>query len=639
MADTQTQVISVTDPQAISQVQTIMRDLWEGAFYEEYYLTFRDLEKAVNAHRRELETQYPLILQRYDALMNTARWNNLNRITVSEFETLFFQNPQGIADKELNEVLDALRYSLLQEPVREERDILKQRLRDALARSEVSLGQTKIQVADTLVDPTVKNWIKDWKVFVGDREPTSLLLVEYLNSSPNISQLPKDTVSLVQKIFRLYAELLKSSTTPEGAEEKFALMNIETGTLQMFDKGHLIESGLPVDTEELKALREDNGLDASGRPLPISVLLHRTDMFRQYARQVLAERGVDADAEPTTTQKKVLSNEDITKSQPAVQPVSEVKPRTLPTPEQTVSVASTWKNMMPRPTPVQKEQPKPMPTPSADQMSSKELAQYVLSEVGLLLPSHDLEERLLSVCTRYFDNRMTIEELREELAKVAELGGVGLTLANAQRILVVVQRLRKSDFAIPQVSVPMPKPRVKAPSLESLQKAMNITPSKPTEKTQQQVEDIFGNIDSVPAMGTAAWNTLPTTMRESSSVKRGPTAVKPASMPTLMGPLDELRAMTLDEFRRLSPRPEEAVKHIANQLSVLEEESVAQKAAGIQAWGQSPVNQLYLRIGRESLDRMMSIDDVIRAQNERKEPTLSIAEFQAIADFNRTLRF
>lgn len=683
METQKTQVISVMDPQAIIQIEALFSDLWASARYEAYYQVFRDCEAAVYKHRSELQVQYPLILERYEDLFCTIRWRCFHRLSIQEIESQLYQDPSGFVNIDFDDALRSIRSALMIEPVREDRDIAKQRLRDAMARSSQYIGKTRIQVADSLVDPTLKNWIKDFKIFLGDRIPNSLALVEYISSSPNIAQLPKETIESVKILFKLYIELYKSSLTPEGAEDKLLIADPVTGKYKLFDAGQLNDTGVAVPDEELVVLRDFAGLDALGNPLPISQLFHRTAAFQAYARQVLVERGIDLEKEET--EKQIIRNEDIVQSQSGIaisQPVlanlsaqsavaeplpqesaaasQEAKP-SMPsseeTPRPTMRVVaspftpSPWKMMDSAPIPkknASSELTQPSTTASAPSqsldLSSKELAQYVLRETGSLLPTAEAEKRCLSVLVHFFDSAMRIEELRDELTKVKELGGVGLSIQEAQRMLVVAQRLRKSDFSIPQVKVPTPKPKIHAPSIASLQKAMNVGTKKtstPPSSTQQknEPEDIFGNLDAASGSGTAAWNMLPQQMRDVSPVKRGPTVVRAGQMPAVMGPLDELSAMTLDEFRRLSPQPQEAVKHIANQLTVLEEESPAQKAAGIQAWGQSPLNQLYLRIGRESLDRMLSIDDVIRAQQERKEPTLSLEEFEAIADFNRTLRF
>lgn len=658
MANTETQIISVLDPESITAVQRIMNDMFANARYDEYYNTLRDLQSAVKKHRHELETQYPLILQRYQMLINGAQWRVFDRLTIHDIETLFFQSIDGMKELSLEQVLEAIRYALMLEPVREDRDVLKQKLRDALTRSESRIGDTKIQLVDTLVEPTVKNWIKDWKVFLGDRQPTSLLLIEYCSSSPNILQLPKETVQEVQKIFKLYVELLKSSTTPEGAEELFPVANIDTGTYQLFDKGHLIDSGLKMRPEEVVRMRAERGLDASGNPMPISELLHKTEAFQSYAQQVIATADRShttsvAPARPTMlAQKKIVRNEEIVKDAPLASPVT-TAPKGFPTlpplppVKKAVPVVSAPK---PVSAPARTPAPRPAsPMPEIQKppsgLSAKELAQYILHETGLLLPSSEVEQRFLSVFTNYFAKKINEKQCIEDLVKVPEIGGVGVTQAEAQRLIVVAQRLNESEFSIPEVKAPMPKPKVHAPSLASLQKAMvgehgTHHPKAPAPAVPV-VEDIFGNMDSIPSSGTGNWNPVAVDMRgtNGTGVSRGPLAVQGAANPTLMGPLDELHSMTLVEFRRLSPDPHVATRYIANQLNVLEEESMAQKAAGIDAWGQSPLNQQYLRIGRESLDRMLSIDDVIRAQNERKEVTLSVAEFQAISDLNRTLRF
>jgi hypothetical protein len=107
----------------------------------------------------------------------------------------------------------------------------------------------------------------------------------------------------------------------------------------------------------------------------------------------------------------------------------------------------------------------------------------------------------------------------------------------------------------------------------------------------------------------------------------------------VMGPLDELRAMSVEEFRRLASSAQEASQHIYDKVQLLEYESIQKKADGIRAWQQSPINQLYISIGNESLEKSVAVEDVIAQRTQANQPTLTAKEFAAVADLNRKLRF
>lgn len=110
-------------------------------------------------------------------------------------------------------------------------------------------------------------------------------------------------------------------------------------------------------------------------------------------------------------------------------------------------------------------------------------------------------------------------------------------------------------------------------------------------------------------------------------------------VPKLTGPIDELREMDLINFRRLSSDPKGAANKINDKINFLEDESYSQRLAGIKAWRESPVNQMYLQAGKESIKGEGHIKDIIRVKNINNNNFLSEEEMEAIMELNRKLRF
>lgn len=108
--------------------------------------------------------------------------------------------------------------------------------------------------------------------------------------------------------------------------------------------------------------------------------------------------------------------------------------------------------------------------------------------------------------------------------------------------------------------------------------------------------------------------------------------------PKLTGPVDELRSLTVKDFRRLSRDPHEATLKIRDKIDLLEEQSFEIKTAGIKAWQDSEVNRLYLDMLRRSLEGK-PIMDVIAEKEGKNEPVLAKNEFDAVMELNRKLRF
>ncbi len=127
-------------------------------------------------------------------------------------------------------------------------------------------------------------------------------------------------------------------------------------------------------------------------------------------------------------------------------------------------------------------------------------------------------------------------------------------------------------------------------------------------------------------------------------IKSSPGAVGKVSMsdvkapPRLMDAVEELRFMTLKDFRRLSPKPDEAIEKIVQKISLLEKESYTKKMAGIQAWKENEISKLYLQIGQESFGKGSSMEAAIEQRKAANQPYLTPEEFDALLELNEKLR-
>jgi len=108
--------------------------------------------------------------------------------------------------------------------------------------------------------------------------------------------------------------------------------------------------------------------------------------------------------------------------------------------------------------------------------------------------------------------------------------------------------------------------------------------------------------------------------------------------PRLINPISELKYLDLNSFRRLGQDARERADKIKEKIANLEKKYFYRKVKGIQAWRQSPVNKLYLKIGRESIVYSQSVDDIIKKRKKEKKEYLSREEFDAIMDLNNQLR-
>jgi len=102
----------------------------------------------------------------------------------------------------------------------------------------------------------------------------------------------------------------------------------------------------------------------------------------------------------------------------------------------------------------------------------------------------------------------------------------------------------------------------------------------------------------------------------------------------LYGPIEELNALTIMDFRRLSKDPKEAALKIMGKLDLLEDESLIKKMQGIKALRSSPLYKTYAGIMNQAMMAGKSIEQVINESN-----TLTMPEYQAIMELNQNLKY
>ncbi len=107
----------------------------------------------------------------------------------------------------------------------------------------------------------------------------------------------------------------------------------------------------------------------------------------------------------------------------------------------------------------------------------------------------------------------------------------------------------------------------------------------------------------------------------------------------VIGPAEELSEITLNNFRKISKNPLEAIQKIIDKIDALEKDSYSKKAEAVNNWRQSEIYQIYLSMGKESMENDISIDKIIEKRALSRDKVLSKEEFSAITDLNKKLRF
>lgn len=621
--------IVINSPEGVELVSQMVHD---GKFTNDadgLFELVRRLRELIDEGGPSFKKQNEETITKQEELLAEAEWFVLPRLTPRETKWLFKEHLGGMLEYELDEVVQGLELSLLVQPDWDRRDKLKEEYRKTIAASELKIGQQQIDFAGSMVEPTVRNWIRDWRDFLQDRPVTSLLVLEYINSRPSAQALSDEDRKKVEQILKLLVELSKSSKTPEGSEQKVVIEDPVSGTFKVFEHGELQDTGVKLSEEELKELRYIMGYDESGNPLtPAQIIKTSPGIQRRYEQPV-----------------------ESAQEEAPEKPLPEPRPEPPPPAPPALKPKPTAKPKPPAPTQTKTEMHHPTTDIEGKPIDFQEVAHRVLGTYNLLLESAEAERRFLSIIVSYLKEVRDFMEAKTMLTRPTEEGGVNLHAQEAEGILHAAEEELQGAEQHPREyakggaqqdagvrpTFAMAKERIEQTKEADDYQVGDAEQAKP----EDDIEDIFANVNPTPVSGTSL-RPMPqgVTPAAPSMADIVPPSLAPQPAgPVVMGPIDELQAMSLGEFRSFGPNPRAAAQHLLEKISLLEQESIARKAEGIDAWKASPLNQLYVKIGNESLARTAPIEQVIQSMQQAGEETLTPQEFDAIADLNRQLRF
>jgi len=233
----------------------------------------------------------------------------------------------------------------------------------------------------------------------------------------------------------------------------------------------------------------------------------------------------------------------------------------------------------------------------------------VAKDAGIItLPEQD--ERASKVVLSRLKDIRSLSEAREALASPLIMRNKPLGKKEIELLLTLVEKQRlKVEEIIRTGKVVMPEePRPAVAREPAREPAVDIWPEKENKK------DDFG-------------------------VKYGDEGGTQYRQHIITGPVEEIKNLSLKDFRKLGADPIEAAGRIWEKINLLEDESLIKKDEGTRAWRQSEIYQLYLAIGGASMAEKKPVEAVIANRKAAGQPFLMPEEFNAVADLNRKLTY
>ncbi|MCR4314245.1 MAG: hypothetical protein NUV84_03295 [Candidatus Uhrbacteria bacterium] len=270
-------------------------------------------------------------------------------------------------------------------------------------------------------------------------------------------------------------------------------------------------------------------------------------------------------------------------------------------------------------------------------------------------------------CTKLIESRVrdvrTPEQTRAQLEKVVESGGLGVSgrrladmlafiegrvtafqgnLNQEQRQKRIDQRAGASDKAqqAKNEETLMTKRYVeltgKVPSAHIAPAAPSVSRTSVAISAHHEQLAREGKIDTAKvkeAVEGAKQTAVPP------RVKATPSMQEVTFEKRLSGPIDELRSLTLTDFRRLSKDPSQAATKVKDKVDIMEEQGYDRVVEAVQAWRGCALNQMYVSLTREAVLTGTSVTELLSRKRIAGEETLSDEELKAIMKLNAELRF
>lgn len=285
----------------------------------------------------------------------------------------------------------------------------------------------------------------------------------------------------------------------------------------------------------------------------------------------------------------------------------------------------------------------------------------IIAEHHLAFQDDNLRRRFVTIMTSRIKEIRNATDTLDLLTRETKVGGMGYDPDLAEKLVMratdesakflteegVKKLSEQQRVVVPVMPRPPKVPIEPAPAPAPVPVLSPApAPSTPPQAASSVPIAVFPAPFRIPVQKIPAASTpqqgyapqMPTASIRPMQTER-PTIADIRGTPRLVGPIEELRLMTIVDFRHLGDGPVACIRRVYEKIQLIGKESYTKRSEGIKAWRASETYQLYLSMGRESLISGKAIRDVIAEHQRLGQPSLTDQEFSLVADLNRKLRY
>lgn len=479
---------------------------------------------------------------------------------------------------------EQLRYFLMKYTMLDERDAIKAEIVKSIITNQEQFTTAPFFGEIKSIPATVENWFKEYTTFmVPGAGFSEFQHSKFFKTSENVLRLNEVELARLHSLIELYKQLKLSSSTTEGMEE--SVFYHDDKVVGVVQYGEIIPYSKELQ-DKIREIMKQEELAAS-KPVPVS----RPPIDQVHARPTVHPdiKGLDIDATKGPDYFDEKDQQDIARH--------EEKSQLL----------------------------------SSNNQNYTRQAEDLKHELQLVFQTPEVEKKFTDLLVSVLRGLRDVMELSGYLKELNYSAKQIDTISSTVKL--ALNGGSKAEKNQNQINL---QAGARKPTLEHVAQQIKQSDHEEADQLPANPESALATEAATP--GGIRKILLPK-LRRSRRLKKPMIDDVKLQQSMVMGPLDELKAMDLIEFRRLSPNATEAATKIKDKIELLGEEAVSKQAEGVHAFKQSPINQQYLDIGNKSMASGKSMVDIINEMEAAGTPVLRVEEFNAIADLNKQIRF
>lgn len=219
----------------------------------------------------------------------------------------------------------------------------------------------------------------------------------------------------------------------------------------------------------------------------------------------------------------------------------------------------------------------------------------VVAKLDFKIPQ-EFKNRTRSVIQLRLKDLRSEEETRETAVRQTKDGGLGLLPAQAEKLLKACQEVELREM----------------PTKDAPFNPFERKPEVKKEEIIKKFEPSFSLSNSQPAIRPFVRDII--------------------ASPIEMGPVEEIKYLTISDFRKLSDKPAESAKRLKQKLLNLQDESFLLYMDGVEAYHKSPLYLDYLNAVCESLANRRTLAATLTDKNR-----IQLGEIDALIEMEKEI--